>query len=127
MSLVFLIFRDMTAMFLSATNRVLFLSAAFLALGMMMPQGAKAQTSDQPSQEQLQAKAYEDYMASLNAINASGGAGASGVPALPVPEIGLPGEKEEPEVIMTYDKKAVEGFYGVGLPERLFNNVPSDW
>lgn len=36
-------------------------------------------------------------------------------------------EQPEPEIIYQYDKKAVEGFYGVPLPQRLFNNVPSDW
>jgi hypothetical protein len=36
-------------------------------------------------------------------------------------------EQPEPEIIYQYDKKAVEGFYGVPLPKRLFNNVPSDW
>lgn len=36
-------------------------------------------------------------------------------------------QQPEPEIVYQYDKKAVEGFYGVPLPKRLFNNVPSDW
>lgn len=48
--------------------------------------------------------------------------GAAGMPFLSSEQ-----QQPEPEIIYQYDKKAVEGFYGVPLPKRLFNNVPSDW
>ncbi len=39
-----------------------------------------------------------------------------------------PFQPAEPPPTMRYDKKAAEGaFYGVELPQRLFNNVPSHW
>lgn len=46
------------------------------------------------------------------------------------PAYNIPGQSpvvQERPVIMSYDKKDVEGFYGVPLPARLFDNVPSDW
>lgn len=46
------------------------------------------------------------------------------IPAYNIP--GQPPAAERP-VVMRYNKKDVEGFYGVALPQRLFNNVPSDW
>lgn len=40
----------------------------------------------------------------------------------------IPGTQPEPIVNMTYDKNKVEGvFYGAEMPERLFDNVPSEW
>ncbi len=37
-------------------------------------------------------------------------------------------QQDQEPVTMNYNKKDAEGsFYGVELPQRLFNNVPSDW
>ena len=39
-----------------------------------------------------------------------------------------PFQPAEPPPTLRYNKKEAEGaFYGVELPQRLFNNVPSDW
>ncbi|MFN3827201.1 MAG: hypothetical protein ACK4NR_06200 [Micavibrio sp.] len=117
----------------SVKTRILAISAACVALSAMGASYASAQTTTQlKTQEELQKQAYDDYMAALNALNAQAGntntaaPAAAGVPGIPpLPDLGQ--KEEEPQVIMSYDKKAVEGFYGVELPKRLFNNVLSEW
>lgn len=52
-------------------------------------------------------------------------------PALPptAPTIaGAMAQQQQQSVTMRYNKKEMESmFYGVEIPSRLFNNVPSDW
>lgn len=102
----------------------------------MMPAQAQQMSSSE------QAAVVNDINAAAGAVNAANAAATytgnpaqapvGGVPTTPggplVPSL-LPGQTApEVPVTMRYDKKDAEGsFYGVELPERLFNNVPSDW
>lgn len=126
---------------ISLYARPLLVSAILAAAAFFSPEVTMAQETSSSTKTPQYNQAYQDYLDSLNSANAAAGyTGNSqlqqqmmqpgmmmmpvmtGMPAMP----GQP--QEEQQVIMRYDKKAVEGsFYGVALPERLFNNVPSDW
>lgn len=100
-----------------------------------LPVAHAAEEATSTSQEQMQALAAstassnytgnpQDAQAQNNGIPV--GTQGAGATAQMMPGVFGP-EQPEPEIIYQYDKKAVEGFYGVPLPKRLFNNVPSDW
>ena len=101
--------------------------------------GAAVPTMAQSSSSQ---KEVEDVQKALESANASAGytgnasstsaqqANQAGQALTPSSlQTGMPvtGTQEEKPVTMRYNKKDVIGFYGVELPKRLFNNVPSDW
>lgn len=108
------------------------MGAAFIA-----PHIAQAQTS-QSFTMQTTTAAPAETMSAVSSANAA--AAYTGNPAL-AQQAGQPGQvmmpngmqmgpfqPPEPPPTMRYNKKEAEGaFYGVDLPQRLFNNVPSDW
>lgn len=138
------VIRDNRMMKKTSVRTLMLSCLAVTAIGIS---SAQAQTS---SQTQASEQAMKDFQASMGAVTAANAAaGYTGNPnmaaqtaqpgqAMLPPGMQQPGQmgmygpfapaEPEQEIIMRYDKKNAEGaFYGVELPRRLFNNVPSDW
>lgn len=112
-----------------------FLLSGLLASALISPV-AQAQMSQSFTMQTTTASPGE----TVNAVNAANAAAAyAGNPAL-AQQAAQPGQamlpngmqmgpqQEQQPVTMRYNKRDAEGaFYGVELPERLFNNVPSSW
>lgn len=126
----------------SVSTRALYVSCLLGILAAFAPGLASAEDASTSKEEPQYNQAYQDYMNSLNTANAAASYTGNnqlqqqmmqpGMVMMPVmagmPQLPGQSEEEQQQVIMRYDKKAVEGsFYGVALPERLFNNVPSEW
>ncbi len=112
------------------------LLSCVMAAAFVVP-AAQAQTS-QSFTMQTTTVSPGDTVNAVNSANAA--AEYTGNPAL-AQQAGQPGQAmtpngmqmgpfqpAEPPPTMRYNKKDAEGaFYGVELPQRLFNNVPSNW
>ncbi|QQG35155.1 MAG: hypothetical protein HYS17_06160 [Micavibrio aeruginosavorus] len=124
-------------------RQVMWLPCVVAGLMVMGPVATQAAEETNVAAAAETDETYQQYLQSLNAVNAAAGYTGNtqmqqplmqpGMVMMPVipgmpPVPGQSPEEEQQQVIMRYDKKAVEGdFFGVALPERLFNNVPSDW
>lgn len=105
------------------------------------PQAVQAQTQMQTQPISATPTAAATPGEAINALNSANAAAVyAGNPAL-AQQAAQPGQAmipngmqmgpfqpEEPPPTLRYNKKKAEGaFYGVDLPQRLFNNVPSHW
>ncbi len=113
------------------------ISVRFLLLSCVMASAFAVPLAQAQTQQSTTVSPSE----TVNAVNSANAAAAyTGNPAL-AQQAGQPGQAmlpngmqmgpfqpAEPPPTLRYNKKEAEGaFYGVELPERLFNNVPSNW